>query len=359
MKILILYTYNKGYLSSFFFELSAKLKSEGHDVINFSLKHRERTFLKENVSIIIKNKGGYMSNYLKILKLIKAHKPDVILSNFSYVNPSLLFGKFFGIKKNIVWFHSLNNQMKPSKSNLFIKEQFLKLADVVVANSFLTEKELLKIYKIPQKKLQVVPFWTNISGENTVLTEPKFIENSAMLNIGCPGRLTAHKNQKVVIEAASRLKESSKGNFQLYFAGRGEDYDNLKKMSERLNLLDQVTFVEHLSAEDMVTFYKEMDVIVLPSLDEAFGLVFIEAISLGVPVIVSSKFGALTFINDSEFNLDDFTFNPESAVDLENKLRAYFNNSNMTSSYFKSLYDKTFNKEEIYKLVKNVLTTTT
>ncbi|WP_133758756.1 glycosyltransferase [Gelidibacter sediminis] len=39
-----------------------------------------------------------------------------------------------------------------------------------------------------------------------------------------------------------------------------------------------------------------MDVIILASLSEALGLVFVEAISLGCPIIVSAKFGALTFI---------------------------------------------------------------
>ena len=51
-----------------------------------------------------------MPKQLTIDSIIKKEKPDVILSNFSYVNPALLCGKLFGIKKNMAWFHSLNEQ---------------------------------------------------------------------------------------------------------------------------------------------------------------------------------------------------------------------------------------------------------
>ena len=135
--------------------------------------------------------------------------------------------------------------------------------------------------------------------------------------------------------------------------------NNLENLSIHLNIEEHITFLKEISPKDMLAFYYEMDVIVLPSLEEAFGLVLIEAISLGRPIIVSSIFGALTFIDISEFNLSDFTFNPESVSDLENKLKPYFNKTNLPSSFFKTLYNKTFAKEEIYKFIKNVLTTRT
>ena len=357
MKILILYTYNQGYLSSFFHELSVKLFQDGYDVVNFSWKGKSSQLVIDNISITIKKKGTYWSNYYNILKLIKREKPDVILSNFSYANPSLLFGKIFGIKKNIVWFHSLNNQMSPSKTRIFIKKQFLRLADSVVANSNLTKMELREIYEIPQIKLDVIPFWTNISEQNLVFTKTKFIEDKDVLNIGCPGRLTAHKNQVIVLQTILKLEESGNTGFHLFFAGTGEDLSILKDLTIKFNLKDKVTFLGHLSAEDMVAFYKEMDVIILPSLDEAFGLVFIEALALGTPVIVSSKFGALTFIDQTRFDLSSFTFNPESAEDLMKKLIPYFNNSSISSSYFNTIYESVFDKEDIYKKVKTVLTT--
>ena len=99
-----------------------------------------------------------------------------------------------------------------------------------------------------------------------------------------------------------------------------------------------------------------MDVVVLPSLNEAFGLVFIEAISLGTPVIVSSQFGSLAFIDNDEYDIERFTFNPKSKTDLVKKLEPYLNTPQFESGYFKDLYNTTFEKNTIFKKLEHVIT---
>lgn len=347
MKILILYTYNKGYLSSFFFELSLKLSQRGHDVVNCSFKSEMKTYIQDGIKMVFYKKGGYVSNYFNTYKIIKKETPDVVLSNFSYVNPALLFGKLFRVKKNMVWFHSLNKQMQSTTKDIYIKKLFLKLADLVIANSVLTERELHHIYKVPQHKMLSMPFWSDISNRNVEVYNFRIEDQPDTIKIGCPGRLVEHKNQKVVIEALSKLKHTSDFKFQLYLAGEGEAFSNLLQLTETLEIKENVSFLQHVSANDMVAFYKSMDVIVLPSLHEAFGLVFIEAMSLGTPVIVSSQFGALSFIQDQNDILSSFTFNPESSDELKEKLIPYFKGEGLSNDFFKQLYLNNFDKEII------------
>ncbi|WP_242155133.1 glycosyltransferase family 4 protein [Aestuariivivens sediminis] len=354
MKLLLFHTYNKGYLSSFFHELSVKLTQEGHEVVCFSWKASERESIIDSVKVIVKQKGNYFSNYYNVYTIIKREKPDVILSNFSYSNPALLFGKLLGVRQNITWFHSLNEQMNTSFKNIFIKKQFLKLADTVIANSFITEAQLNKVYKVPEPKLEVVPFWTNIQEQKDYASN-KFYNSSDILKIGCPGRLTTHKNQNVVIQALSRIKESQYHKFHLYFAGSGNNKNSLNTAVSNLNLSDNVSFLGTLSPEEMVDFYKSMDIIVLPSLHEAFGLVLIEALALGAPVIVSSRFGALMFIKENKGILEDITFNPESVESLVDKLIPYFEGDNSDRSCFKKLYNDNFNKGNIYFKIKSII----
>ena len=147
----------------------------------------------------------------------------------------------------------------------------------------------------------------------------------------------------------SKLSETYKHKFHLFFAGEGEQLSDLKKMAKDLELSEQTTFLNHLSSNDMINFYENMDVIVLPSLHEAFGLVFIEAISLGTPVLVSSQFGALSFVKENEIECSKFTFNPESANDLLDKLLPYFKNEGLYTGFFKQLYVQYFDKEVIFK----------
>ena len=107
MRILIFYTYNKGLLSEFFQELSQRLNDDGFEVINFYLKHKSDSFTFDGVQVYGEKRGGYFKNYLNIYKIIKQTNPDIILSNFSYVNPALLFGKLLGVRRNLVWFHTV------------------------------------------------------------------------------------------------------------------------------------------------------------------------------------------------------------------------------------------------------------
>lgn len=356
MKILLLYTHNRAYLSKFFFELSTRLVNDGFQVVNFSLKAKENSFVKNNVPVIIQQKGGYISNYFKIAKLVKQHKPDVILSNFSYDNPSLLFGALFGVKKRVIWQHSLIESMEPSWSNLVIKRLFLKLSNLVIANSYLTQQELQEHFKVPLKKIKTIPFWSNISDQNHQPNSKKFAIEDEIIHIGSPGGFTPLKNQKVVIKAAFEIKKHNT-NFKIYFAGRGITEDKLKQQVSDLNMEDNIVFLGNLTPEEMISFYKELDVIVLPSLNDAFGLVVIEALALGAPVIVSNKFGSLTFIDKVKFDLQSFTFDATSERDLVRLLNPFFTDTSKSSEFYKNIYIETFNKDQIYTQIKKVLTT--
>ncbi|WP_179335383.1 glycosyltransferase family 4 protein [Winogradskyella costae] len=350
MKFLVFHTYNKGYLSSFFHELSAKLVQREHNVVSFSWKGSVSEREKDGVRVIIKRKQGYLVNYRNVYQIIKKEKPDVVLSNFSYANPALLFGKLFGVKKNLVWFHSLNEQLESSKTQIFIKKQFLKLANKVIANSFLTKTELHELYGVQKQKTQAIPFWSNISEQKLMPSELKFKTVSQIIKIGCPGRITDDKNQHIIIETISQLKSENNYDFHLYIAGVGNALSKLKKKVQYLDLIDQVTFLGQLSANEMLTFYNQMDVVVLPSLHEAFGLVFIEAISLGTPVVVSSQFGALSFIKNKNETFSNVTFNPNSVKDLKEKLIPYLEKKGLPKMYFKKLYQDNFNKNMIFKM---------
>jgi len=77
--------------------------------------------------------------------------------------------------------------------------------------------------------------------------------------------------------------------------------------------------------------------------------VFIESISLGTPVIVSSQFGALSFIKQGNKALSEVVFDPNSVKELQEKLIPYLEMKGMPKSYFKKLYQDNFNKDLIFK----------
>ncbi|WP_203459560.1 glycosyltransferase family 4 protein [Lacinutrix sp. WUR7] len=353
MKILILYTYNQGLLSNFFQELSEKMHQDGFEVVNFYLKHQKDYFVQNGVSIYGDKKEGYFNTYFKIYKFIKKEKPDVIISNFSYINPAVLAGRLLGVKYNIAWFHTAYGHTKPSFIKVRNKTMYLNMASLVLANSKGLQEEMHTVYKVPRNRTRRVPFWTNIGDYKACAKTLHTLNKTKAFKIGCPGRLVSDKNHQTVIKAIRALKSDRK--VELYIAGNGAYKQELEALVEQLELNKQVVFLGNLSTIEMVAFYKSMDVVVLPSYHEAFGLVFIEAIALGTPVIVSSKFGALDFIDKEQFLLNSITFNPNAVADLIPRLQVYVDHKGLTTNYFRDLYAKTFKKEVIYQSIKNII----
>jgi len=106
-----------------------------------------------------------------------------------------------------------------------------------------------------------------------------------------------------------------------------------------------------LTHKEMVDFYYKMDLIVLPSLNEAFGLVLIEALASGCNTLVSARFGALDYIKE---DVSGITFNPHNVIELQEKIKEALLNKKPTQ-YFKDLYINNFSMDEIMKQFLNLI----
>ncbi|MEM5564575.1 glycosyltransferase family 4 protein [Psychroserpens sp. AS72] len=342
-------------MSEFYQELSDRLSKDNFEVFNFYLKHKKAYFNQGDVTVYGEKRGGFFSKHYHIYKIIKKVRPDVIISNFSYINPAVLFGRLLGVSHNIAWFHTAFGHTKPNLLKIKNKTFYLNRANVVIANSKQLEKEIHTVYKVPKKRTISIPFWTNISNYRSNSEISKIEYDFKGLSIGCPGRLVEDKNHKLAIEALYQLKKNSNQPVKLFIAGNGSYKPQLKQLVNSLNLEKDVVFLGLLNVSEMISFYDCMDVIVLPSFHEAFGLVFIEAIALGRPVLVSKSFGSLGFIDSQKFSIDDISFNPHSVKELVSKLSMYIDEKGKQSDYFKIMYERSFEKDIIYNQVKAVI----
>jgi D-inositol-3-phosphate glycosyltransferase len=106
------------------------------------------------------------------------------------------------------------------------------------------------------------------------------------------GRIEALKGIDVLVEAAARID----GAFRVLVVGGDEKdlerKDDLMALAEELGLQDRVTFLEAVPHRDLPLYYNAADICVVPSYYESFGLVAVEAMACGVPV-VASRVGGL------------------------------------------------------------------
>lgn len=114
------------------------------------------------------------------------------------------------------------------------------------------------------------------------------------LNIVSVGSLVKRKGFDLLIRAIKSVD-----NVRLTIIGGGPEYDNLKKLITELNLTNQVQLLGKRSKPEIISCFKKSDFFVLASHNETFGLVYAEAMALGLPVIGTRCGGPEEIINES------------------------------------------------------------
>ena len=118
------------------------------------------------------------------------------------------------------------------------------------------------------------------------------------LVVGVAGRLDAVKGHKNLIQAWPKVLDAVP-SARLDIAGAGPLEKDLVDLSAQLGIRQAVNFLG--SVEDMVEFYRSINMLVVPSLSESFGITILEAMSCGIPVIASDV-GGIREIVRNEWN---------------------------------------------------------
>jgi len=111
------------------------------------------------------------------------------------------------------------------------------------------------------------------------------------------GKLAHFKGVDVLLEAARLYEGEHPGEIMTLIAGDGELTNQLKEQAEKY-MLKGVRFMGHLDVSQLRGLYSTADVCVVPSRREPFGLVAIEALACGAPVIATNQGGLPDIIND-------------------------------------------------------------
>ncbi|MCP4681813.1 MAG: glycosyltransferase [Desulfobacterales bacterium] len=118
--------------------------------------------------------------------------------------------------------------------------------------------------------------------------------NKQDMLIGTVGRMVTEKGQIYLLEALKYLKAEWK-NLKCLFVGKGPMLPQLKKLARDSGLEDMCIFPG--IRNDIELIYPMLELFVLPSIREPFGLVLLEAMASGVPVLATASGGPLDFIN--------------------------------------------------------------
>jgi glycosyltransferase involved in cell wall biosynthesis len=224
--------------------------------------------------------------YPRLGRRLRAFAPDIVHVdeepyNFATFH-ALRMAKRFGAR--VLWFSWQNlNRSYPFPFRL-IERYSLRNADYAIAGSSGAEEVWReKGYAGP---LAIIPQFG--VDPDIFAPRPGGRDPARGFLIGYVGRLVPEKGVDLLLEAVAGMD----AGWRLAIVGTGTEQGHLQTLIRRLGLADQVSFEGEIPSIRMPAFYRELDVLVLPSRSrrnwvEQFGRVLIEAMACGVPVIGS------------------------------------------------------------------------
>ncbi|MGB9911149.1 MAG: glycosyltransferase [Microgenomates group bacterium] len=243
----------------------------------------EKKILKEFGSnfknIVIKPKKGW--NWLWLpLKLLK-DKPDLFLG-LSQSLPKFLPCPGFVLVHDLSFEHYPACYPKSYFQLRRITQEAVKKAKKIIAVSKATKNDLIKFYKVPEEKIEVVYEGVDLSFKPA---KKKSFGNYFLF----VGALKPIKNIPRILKAYSLfLKETGKDIPFLFVGGDLWLDEEIKPTIKKLNLEKKVKFLGYIPKEKLIKLYQEALAFVSPSLYEGFGLTLLEAMACGCPVIAGN-----------------------------------------------------------------------
>lgn len=218
---------------------------------------------------------------------------DIIHGHDWMTYPAAIRAKAVSGKPMVLHVHSTEFDRTGDHPNQFIydiEREGLLQADRVIAVSNYTKQRIVEHYGISPEKIDVV--YNGIEPGS----EPDYHEKAGKV-VTFIGRLTIQKGADHFLSAAKRVLEMDP-DVTFIIAGKGDMEYRLIDMVCQMGMSNNVLFAGWVDEAKRNSLFDMSSVYVMPSLSEPFGIVALEAISGGVPVIVSKNSGVSEVVSN-------------------------------------------------------------
>lgn len=173
-----------------------------------------------------------------------------------------------------------------------IERAGMHAADRIIAVSEYTKRMLVERYGVQPWKVDVVHNCVDDDDEAIAAIESDVhaLKNAGNKIVLFVGRITLQKGPDYFVRIAKRVLDQRR---DLYFVvcGSGDMERQIMEQAAYLGIADRMFFVGFLRGRELARLYKLSDVLIMPSVSEPFGIVPLEALKNGTPVIVSKQSG--------------------------------------------------------------------
>lgn len=313
------------------------------------IKKKSIKLLLKKIKVVLDMKTGHIENVIKKeRKKILTKKYDVEIAFKDGF--TALFTAFGDSKRKIHWLHYEYKKTNPNGKYDKLFKRILPTFDKIVAVSDNVKKCFNDIYHLDDK---VIVIYNVVNGEKIIelsKEESNVLLNSNELNLVSVGRLHEMKGYDRLIDTIYKLKSDGIfDNVKLRIYGDGPLFESLNQKISDLKLTNDIFLMG--SVMNPYKYIKNSDLFILSSIYEPFGLVIVESLTLGVPVLATLNSATDKLISNDynglivENSLDGLYSGLKKIIENKEILKKYKNN---LTNYF---YD---NNEQLNK-IKQIL----
>lgn len=263
----------------------------------------------------------YKNFYSQIISAYRKNDYDLIYLHFlSHSSPGLLIARaLFGKRKKLVVNVHGSDVLKFNKGVLkWCNNKLLKETDLLVVPSSYFRQIINDVFPdFPSQKIYVSPS----GGIDISVFKQENYRKTEVFHLGFVSRIEDDKGWKTFLNALLQLQNSGI-KFKVSIAGRGSKVGEMKTFIKENDLTDHVDYLDILSHQELNALYNDLDLFIFPTQSsESLGLVGLEAMACGVPVIGSEIAGLKTFIEDG---LNGYFTSPGNEPDLVERIKEFY-----------------------------------
>ncbi|WP_392533165.1 glycosyltransferase [Nostoc sp. C117] len=231
----------------------------------------------------------------KIIILATFQRPNVVIStHVNYATACYFLKLITGIP---YWVVAHGLEVWDIENN--VTKLALQKADKVISVSNYTRLRLLQEINIDSEKIVILPN-TFDANQFQIKPKPTYLlkrynlrdEQPVILTVTRMGRMAKYKGYDQIIHALIKVRLYIP-NVHFILAGKGDDLPRIKALVNSLNLQDCITIAGFVPDEELCAHYNLCDVFAMPSKGEGFGIVYLEALACGKPVLAGNQDGSI------------------------------------------------------------------
>jgi glycosyltransferase involved in cell wall biosynthesis len=261
---------------------------------------------------------GILTFWAKICLKIRKIKPDIIhAQSLGVAVPTLISERILKIPY-VIWGQGSDIYL-PGKFTRMTSKPMLQNADAVLA---LTEDMKQKMREICDRDISVVPNGIDLKRFEISSGDKK---DSSAKTIIFVGRLHPVKGVQYLIEAMA-IVHLETPDVKLVIVGDGVERARLEELAERLNLKGSIQFAGQVPQESIPRLMHQADVFALSSLSESFGIVNLEAMAAGLPIVATNVGGIPDIVEEG---VNGYLVNAKNPDELADRILVLLQNDEM------------------------------